>query len=396
MPDVQDVLLFSTADWDNPFWTNKQHMALQFAQHGYRVLYVDSLGLRQPTRTVRDFKRIVARLGKALPIPRRVRPGVWRISPLVVPLHRWSAMRRCNDHLLRAMLRWNMSCLGFKKPLVWTYNPLLYRLISTLPHRGVIYHCVDDLRFGPGISASAIEEAEQRLADIADLCFTTSLALQRRMEGVFPHTIYEANVCDVVHFQQARTPLPQPCDLADIPRPRLLFIGALSQYKVDYSLIEQIATAMPQVHWVLIGSVGEGQPGSTPPPSYLPNVHLLGPRPYADLPAYLRHADVAVLPAPHNPYTDAMFPMKFFEYLAAGVPLVSTNLPALSDFSDLFFGAEGGEEFARVIRLVLSGARRDASRIDAACAKHSWEQRFARMEMSFFPLISQKNRSDYE
>jgi len=392
MPGVlPDIVLFSTADWDNPFWTNKQHMAMQFARHGYRVLYVDSLGLRQPTLARCDLKRMFGRLWKAFPYPRCVQPTVWRTSPLVIPLHRWAVVRRGNDALLKSTLHWHMTRLKFDKPLIWTYNPLLSRLISQLPHRGVVYHCVDDLRFAPGIDATAIEEAERQLGNVADLCFTTSLKLQRRMESLFPCTIYEANVCDVTHFHQARTPLPQPCDLAAIPRPRLLFIGALSQYKVDYTLIEQVATALPQVHWVLLGAVGEGQPASASPPSHLPNVHLLGPRPYIDLPAYLCHADVAVLPAPHNSYTDAMFPMKFFEYLAAGVPLVATALPALREFADLFFEADSAEAFARAVEAVLAGARRDASHIDAACAKHSWEERFVRMEASFLPLFSRRN-----
>lgn len=389
-----DILLFSTADWDNPFWTNKQHMAVQFARRGYRVLYVDSLGLRQPTLAGRDLKRMARRLWKAFPVPRRVQANIWRISPLVVPLHRSSTVRQINDCLLTATIRWHMALLGFGKPLIWTYNPLLHDLIARLPKCGVVYHCVDDLRFGPGIASKTIEEAEQRLGTVADVCFTTAPNLQRRMEDVFPVTRYEANVCDTAHFQQARLPLPQPADLADIPHPRLLFIGALSQYKVDYALMEQVAVALPQVHWVLIGAVGEGQPGSALPPTHLPNVHLLGPRPYKELPAYLRHADAAVLPAPHNSYTAAMFPMKFFEYLAAGVPVVSTSLPALKEFSDLFFEADGGDAFARAIEMVLAGARRDASRIDAACAKHSWGERFLRMEASFLPRLSRERRSN--
>jgi len=177
MPGVlPDITLFSTADWDNPFWTNKQHMAMQFARHGYRVLYVDSLGLRQPTLAGCDLKRMFGRLRKAFPSPRRVWSTIWRASPLVIPLHRWAAVRRSNDALLKATLRWHMARLKFDNPLIWTYNPLLSCLISQLPHRGVIYHCVDDLRFAPGIDATAINEAKRKVLLSMEACLDFTAA----------------------------------------------------------------------------------------------------------------------------------------------------------------------------------------------------------------------------
>jgi len=383
-----DILLCSTADWDNPFWTNKQHMAVQFASHGYRVLYVDSLGLRRPTMRSRDLGRMAQRLCRALPVPRQVRPGFWRVSPLVVPFQASPFLRRVNDTLLVATLGWHLHLLGLRSPLIWSYNPMLGDVVRRLPHRGVVYHCVDDLRAAPGIDATAVEMAEKQFGRIADVCFVTSRELQHRMTPLFPDVRYEDNVCDVEHFRTARSSLPEPADLADIPRPRLLFIGALSQYKVDYPLMERVAGLLPQAHWVLIGAVGEGQPETAGPPTYLPNVHHLGPRPYTVLPQYMGHADIAVLPAPQNRYTASMFPMKFFEYLAAGLPLVASNLPALKEYRELFFPADGPDAFVRAVKNVLAGERRDQTRIDTACDCHSWTARFLRMETVFSPLLS--------
>jgi glycosyltransferase involved in cell wall biosynthesis len=153
--------------------------------------------------------------------------------------------------------------------------------------------------------------------------------------------------------------------------------------------MEAIAGRCPEAHWVLIGRQGEGQPDSRKAP-VLPNIHLLGPRPYERLPAYMAHCDAAVLPAPRNAYTDAMFPMKFFEFLAAGLPLVGTRLPALKDFAQLYFPADSEDAFLAGIQAVLAGERRDSRAIDQACRRHSWEARFARMEAVLQELFPQQ------
>lgn len=386
----KSILLFSTADWDNPFWTNKQRMAVLFAERGYRVVYVDSLGLRRPSLHARDVKRMLGRLRKALPFPRKVRPNIWRVSPLVLPFYGHPRIKRINDMLLRLLIRWQLFLLNIRKPVIVTYTPVVSGLCTTLENSGVVYHCVDDLGASPGIDAQVIRQAETRLAEVTDCCFVTSKNLLRMLSPVFRHVEYDPNVCDIALFQRARLHPEEPADLRAIPRPRLVFIGALSQYKVDFALMRRVAELLPDVHWLLIGAVGEGQPGTQQPP-VRNNIHLLGPRPYEELPAYLAHSDVAVLPAAHNAYTASMFPMKFFEYLASGLPVVSTRLPALEEFEALYFPAETAAEFASRIREVLAGARKDAGAIDAACRQHTWEARFERMERCMHVMLAHKS-----
>ena len=158
---ARDILIVSTADWDNPFWTNKQHMAALFSGHGHRVLYVDSLGLRRPSLQRRDVKRIIRRLWKAVPVPRKVRSNLWRVSPLVFPFHSASWARAFNTALLQATLGWHLRLLGMSRPLIWTYNPVVSDLCSALPNSGIVYHCVDDLRAAPHIDPETITRAEE-------------------------------------------------------------------------------------------------------------------------------------------------------------------------------------------------------------------------------------------
>jgi len=378
-PASRNVILISTADWDSPFWTNKQHMATLFARRGYRVLYVDSLGLRRPAMQIRDFKRLVGRLLKSLPLPHRVSPNIWRVSPLLIPFHGLAAIRNLNHFLLRWLLRWHMFLLGLRRPLVWLYDPLAAELGAELADQGLAYHCVDDLAAVPGVDGRAVRRAENRLAELDDICFVTSPLLYENMKKIFKHVVYEPNVCDYDFFATARLGLAEPEDIKAIPHPRLIFVGALSEYKLDFKLIETLVERLPHIHWLFIGEHGLNSPWNKQPPLQ-PNIHILSPRPYGRLPYYLAHAEAAVLPELLNDYTVAMFPMKFFEYLAAGLPVISTRLPALAEFESLYFPADTVEEFEDRVRRVLAGERRNAKAIEAACLHNSWEARFARME----------------
>lgn len=384
----KNVIILSSADWDTPFWTNKQHMAVQFAEHGWRVLYVDSLGLRKPMLHKKDMLRITRRLVKFFSWPRKVRPNIWRVSPLVLPFHKYVLVRNLNAVILRWTMRLHTLLLGFKKPLIWTYNPLTSNLCSKLPHCGIIYHCVDDLRASPRVDSVVISKGERELAQVADMCFTTSPALQERMGALFKRSIFEPNVCDYEHFRTALSKsIPEPAEIADIPHPRLLFIGALSEYKVDFGMMESIAKLRPDLHWILVGAQGEGQPESRGVPK-LPNLHALGPKPYKTLPTFMHHADVAVIPAPLNAYTRSMFPMKFFEYLAAGLQVIGTRLPALEGFQDLYFAVDDADEFCEAVDAVLAGAQRNAEQIDIACRYNCWVARFERIKPTLNRLLT--------
>ena len=353
---IRDVVLLSTADWDNPFWTNKQHVAAELARRGFRVLYVESLGLRQPTFKSRDLRRIGRRLWRSLRFPQQVRSNLWVWSPLVLPAHDQPWARCLNSLLFRGGLAIWLRWLGFRTDILWTYNPMTTDVLTPSRFETLVYHCVDDIKTAPGMPAEAIRRSEEKLACQADVVFATApkLAESHRKHNVNTH--FFSNVADYDLFSQARDPATQvPDDLTLIPVPRIGFIGAISSYKVDFGLLQAIAQSHP--HWsiVLIGEVGEGDPRTDVSALRdLPNLHFLGPRPYSQLPAYLKGFQVGILPSLLNEYTASMFPMKFFEYLAAGLPVVSVNLPALRDHSDVATLAHTPQEFIDAIEHELA------------------------------------------
>jgi glycosyltransferase involved in cell wall biosynthesis len=376
-----DIVMLSTADWDNPFWTNKQHVAVELARRGHRVLYVDSLGLRRPSASAQDLGRIGRRLARAVRPPREVRERLWVWSPLAIPLQHRPLVRALNRASLAAGLSICAGVLRLRREVLWTYNPMTTRLFPMRGFDTVVYHCVDEIDAQRGMPAHEIREAERELLAAADCCFVTAEHLLATRRPHCANIHYLPNVADFEHFARARaadTAIPD--DLARLPAPRIGFVGAISDHKIDVALLRRLAEAHPEWSIVLIGKIGEGDPwADVAELRGLSNMHLLGPRSYAELPAYLKGFDAALLPSALNDYTRGMFPMKFFEYLAAGCPVVSTELPALRAYAHVASFAATHEEFVAALESALRGRGPALAARLAVAREHTYERRTARM-----------------
>jgi glycosyltransferase involved in cell wall biosynthesis len=356
-------------------------MALLLSQRGFKVLYVESLGLREVTVKSSDIGRIFRRLMRFFSGIKNVGPNIWVLSPIVLPWHRFSIVRQINSVALPLQVKFAMWWFKFKNPFAWTYNPLVLDLLKTLGFKFIVYHCVDDLAAAPRLPRETIEIEERRLLDAANVVFVTSEVLRKKAEPLTRGLLrYYPNVADFDHFKQARSPQTFiPDDLLSISKPRIGFVGAVSGYKVDFALISEAARMRPNWHWILIGQVGEGDPHTDITQLNLPNVHLFGSRSYADLPGYLKGMDVTVLPCVLNDYTASMFPMKFFEYLAAGKVVIATNLPSLEPHRSIFVVANTAQEFVDSLEKVFSGEIKFNEEMDQAARENTWQLRLDRM-----------------
>lgn len=379
----RDVVLFSSADWGDRYWTNKQHTAVRLAARGYDVLYVESVGIRRPGLNALDMRRIVGRIRRGLAPIREVSNRVWLLSPLTIPVgHRYAFVGALNRWLLQSRIRRWLKRRDARHPLVWTYHPYMLALAEGLQPGAIVYHSVDDLGAIPNVDHAAYDAAEVKLLRRADHVFVTSRALYDRCVATAgDRTHYFNNVADIDHFGQARTAAPLPPDLEAIPHPRLIYIGALSDFKIDFTMIAEIAEARPDWHFVFIGDEREGQHSEDIARlARRPNAHFIGWRAYAALPDYLRGADVALLPQQINDYTRSMFPMKFFEYLAAGLPIVATPLPALAEFAAYHHVASNAAEFIAAVEAALRAPSAARLPLDHPVLRaNSWDARLDAM-----------------
>ncbi len=393
MPDAprdvppSDVVLFATADWDEPYWTNKQHTAKTFAQLGWRVLYVESVGLRGPKMgSSKDWKRLWRRLWRGLRSlvlgPRKAEQNIWIFSPLAIPgAHGTRWLRRLNTALVRWPLQRFLCARQWSKPLIWTYHPFMLDTVKGLGGSKMVYHCVDDLGAVPMIDSAVVDAAEVELLKACDAVFVTNESLVGKCRPFNANTHYFPNVVDFDHFSRAHEQGPLPEDLREIPEPRIVYVGVLSDFKVDFKLIEEVALARPDWHWVIIGTEREGQKSEwVPRLKALPNIHFLGRKAYEDLPSYLGSMRVGALPTLCNAYTKSMFPMKFYEYLAAGLRVVSTPLEFVKGLNFDTLGVAGDARgFVMAIGNFLS-----AGKIDKECSRslvgdNNWKSRLSKM-----------------
>ncbi len=370
----RDIVCVGFADWDTELWTNQHHLMSRLAREN-RVLFIESLGLRQPQLAGRDLARIARRLRRGISPPRAA-DGLHVLSPLVIPFHRSRLVRALNRRILPWLVRRAVRRLGLHRPILWAYVPQAEALIDALDPSLVVYHCVDDIAAHGRIDTASFRAAEERFAARADLILASAPALAARLRAFSSNVLEAPNVADTELFAQALSPGPSDPAMSELPSPRIVFTGAIVATKLDLPMLAELARRRRTWSFALVGPIGPGDPHTDVSDlAAEPNVHLLGLRSYEQLPGVLRDADAGLIPYARNALTDSIFPMKVYEYLAAGLPVIATPLPSLAGVQEVLTAVDA-DSIATLLEQALATdspeARAERSR---AAAAHSWDRR---------------------
>jgi glycosyltransferase involved in cell wall biosynthesis len=373
---VFDAVLLYAPPWAGPTRFSKHHLASYLARRGGRVLYVESPLTPLSLKRGRIF---ATELRDTLHPPRLVDDRLWvRRYFLPLPYHaasRLTSRRAANllgQSLLAPVLRRDVARLGLRRAVVIAGLPHAVDLLPRLPARLVVYHCADDYAHVRGFP-DTLPALEADLCRRADLVVCTSETLCQARAQFNPHTCWIPNGADVDHFAAPAAPATE---LRDVRRPIVGFVGGLSEW-VDLDLVASLARHRAQWTFVLVGPASI----DTSPLRGLPNVRLLSPRPYTDLPTYLAAMDVGLIPFRRNDVTYHADPIKAYEYLAAGLPVVATDMPALRRLAPDVGLADSVDGFLQRIQAAIEEGR-DARRTErqAEARRHSWASRFERFE----------------
>jgi glycosyltransferase involved in cell wall biosynthesis len=378
----RDIVCIASSSWD-AMWVNAQHLMARLARDN-RVLYLNNMGLRTPGASKADLLKVRKRLGEWFAPPAHPLPNLWVLSPIAIPLHGLAPIRWLNRFLLRRRIRRWMRRLGFKRPILWTFLPTGVDLIGKLGESAAVYHCVDDYAANPNVPSENLREMETRLAKAADLTLVTSPHLLGKLESSSRKIRYFPNTADVARFRDHRGPTAKVFERfrSSNPDAKILgYQGNISGYKTDLDLLEKIARHFPEHLLVLLGPAGWGDPSTDIRfLTALANVHHLDRVPLEDLPSYIHGFDICLIPLNKNESTAGSFPMKFYEYMACGKPIVATALPAFEPYREspqLARLADDHDSFIEAVKDSLADPGNEAAvkqRIHEA-EKNDWETR---------------------
>ncbi|MGQ9556729.1 MAG: glycosyltransferase [Desulfurispora sp.] len=368
------VVCISSIDWD-PLWTRKQQVMSRLPA-SCTILYVEPpITLLSPLKDRALRRRWLSWRGQLRRLPDR--ENIYLLTPPpVLPFgNKFRPVNRINQRWLLLFIRRAMRRLGLKQPLLWVYLPGSVDLVDALPHELLIYDCVDEHSAYSGlINRRVVLEMERELMGRCDLVFVTAPGLYEAKKDWARRIYYLPNAADVAHFSRAAAPdTPLTPEIKALPCPVLGFVGAIQDW-IDLDLLARTARAYPQASLVLIGPVGAGV--DVGPLAALPNVHLLGRRDKEVLPSYMKGFDVCLNPFKINELTDRVSPLKFYEYLATGKPVVSVDMPGVRDFAGVIEIAATPEEFVAAVGRALEQdtPQRRQQRRELA-RQHSWDSR---------------------
>jgi len=368
---IQGRLIVCIANsWD--YDPTSKHQIMKILAERNTILWINYHGSRRPAVNRSDLKDSCSALRRVARGLRSVSSSIAQLTPMVLPGARNPVLQWLHQRMLILQIRRAVRALNkdVNKPIqVWSFAPDVPYLVGAFGEECFLYYCVDEYTQFEGFASERIAASEREQMERADIVITSSKPLLEAKSVVRPDAQLVRHGVDYDHFASAwRSPPPHLADLAAIPRPIFGFFGLIHHW-VDRGLIAEVARRRPLYSFVLIGDckVDVSQLAG------LDNVFLLGHRAYEDLPAYCAAFDAAMLLFTRTAMTRNINPVKMYEYLAAGLPVVSTPLPEARRFAGPIRMAESAGAFAEACDRALESLEyMDRETISRLVAAETW------------------------
>lgn len=342
------VICLGGEDW---WYHNRGHFDMQMMREfsaRLPVLYLNSLGMRVPKPG--EGRMFLTRVSRKLASYRRglvnIRENFSVASPLSVP---GRIGGRLTQPIVTRQIALAARRMGIRRPLLWIANPHGARLIDAIDHVACVYQRTDRFEDFLGVDRELLIAYDRRLKDHADLTLFCSHTLHEDEAPSCAGAAYIDHGVDYDMFRDAGDRRDEPEDLKSIPRPRVGFVGGIDAHTFDPELFLGVARRLPGFRFVMVGACSLPEDWCE-----LPNVHLMGRRPYEDVARYMAACDVLIMPWNSSDWIQACNPIKLKEYLAVGKPVVSTPYPQLAPVEGLVRVASDVESFAKEISRALS------------------------------------------
>lgn len=366
---MKQVVCLSTSNF-HPFPSRKQNVMTRLRD--CRVLYFDPpvswlapLKDKNARSRLRDHRRP--------PSPATESVTVCALPPVLPFFNKLRFINRINQRRLARFVKKKMRELGFDQPLLWCYSPTSCDIVDRLPHRGLVYDCVDRHSAYPGfIDPQVVDSMEQDLARRADTVFCTAQGLYDTLKEYNDKTYLIPNGVNFDLFSQA-------AGEGSRQRPVFGFVGMLQEC-IAYDYLLALADAIPEAEIILVGRTLPGVDISGL--QRRPNIRMLGLLPQEDLPGVMKDFNVCLNLFAPGKLSQDVSPLKFYEYLATGKPLVSTREPRqVEDYAELIYIADDIPAFLDCCRRALAEDDPELreGRIQAAAAA-AWDKRVKQME----------------
>src|SRR3984893_17857422 len=329
----------------NPKWQPRHQILSRLAGY-FQVVWMN-----HPHRWRSCFSALQHRLASSPEYPTRTAAlQIYQPEPWLPILGRPARLSRLTSQQRLTRARELLRARGCSKLVLYIWRPDFASAIEEIQHDLSIYHIDDEYSFSS--TETTISPVEHRLIESVTQIFIHSPALMRKKGRLNPNTKFVPNGVD---YKLYSTPVPEPEDLRDIPRPRIGYVGMIKRV-LDWDLLLELSASHAQWSFVFVGPIVHPEiEGMIKLMSRRPNVYFLGEKPTDCLGSYPQHFDVCTMPYRLDDYTKYIYPLKMHEYLASGRPVVSAPICSVEEFSHVVGMASNHETWSRVIEHALSG-----------------------------------------